>query len=92
MKKNRIFGWSIGMVLAVGTMAGIAAAGNGQSAASPAKQWLTAMDPDNDGTVDKKEFNAYMDAQFDKADTDHDGTLDAKELAQLRKNLALASK
>jgi Ca2+-binding EF-hand superfamily protein len=50
------------------------------------------MDPDNDGTVDKKEVNAYMDAQFDKADTDHDGTLDAKELAQLRKNLALASK
>ncbi len=43
-------------------MAGIAAAGNGQSAATPAKQWLTAMDPDNDGTVDKKEFNAYMDA------------------------------
>jgi Ca2+-binding EF-hand superfamily protein len=94
MTKNRMFGWSIGMVLAVGTMAGIAAAGNGQSAASPAraKQWLTAMDPDNDGTVDKKEFNAYMDAQFDKADTDHDGTLDANELAQWRKNLALASK
>jgi hypothetical protein len=94
MKKNRILGWSIGLVLAVGTMAGITAAGNGQSAASlaGAKQWLTAMDPDNDGTVDQKEFNAYMDAQFAKADTDNDGTLDAKELAQLRKNLALASK
>jgi len=94
MKKNRILGWSIGLVLAVGTMAGITAAGNGQSAASlaGAKQWLTAMDPDSDGTVDKNEFNAYMDAQFAKADTDHDGTLDAKELAQLRKNLVLASK
>jgi hypothetical protein len=58
MTKNRMFGWSIGMVLAVGTMAGIAAAGNGQSAASPAraKQWLTAMDPGKDGTVDKNEF------------------------------------
>jgi hypothetical protein len=41
------------------------------------------MDPDNDGTVDKKESNAYLDAQFDKADTDHDRTLDANELAQL---------
>jgi hypothetical protein len=45
------------------------------------------MDPDNDGTVDKKESNAYLDAQFDKTvdktDTDHDRTLDANELAQL---------
>jgi Ca2+-binding EF-hand superfamily protein len=81
-----MFGWSIGMVLAVGTMAGISAAGNGQSAGNlaGAKQWLTATDPDNDGTVDHKEFNAYMDAQFAKADTENDGTLDAKEL---RKNL-----
>jgi Ca2+-binding EF-hand superfamily protein len=94
MKKNRIFGWSFGVILAVGAMVGIAAVGNGQSAATVAgaKQWLTAMDPDNDGTVDVKELNAYMDAQFAKADTDHDGTLDAKELAQLRKNLALSSK
>jgi Ca2+-binding EF-hand superfamily protein len=94
MKKNRMLGWSIGLVLAVGTLVGITAVGNGQSAGSlaGAKQWLTAMDPDNDGTVDEKEFNAYMDSQFAKADTDHDGTLDAKELAQLRKTVALASK
>ena len=94
MRKNRMFGWSISMVLGIGMVAGIAAVGNGQSAtgSAKAKQWLTAMDPDNDGTVDKKEFNTYMDAQFDKVDTDHDGTLDANELAQLRKNLALASK
>jgi hypothetical protein len=60
MKKNRMLGWSTSMVLAVGAMAGIAATGNGQSAASlaQAKQWLTAMDPDNDGTVDKKSVGA----------------------------------
>ncbi len=50
------------------------------------------MDTDHDGTVSKEEFNAYMDAQFAKADADHDGTLDAQELEQLRKNLAIATK
>jgi Ca2+-binding EF-hand superfamily protein len=53
---------------------------------------MTAMDTDHDGTVSKQEFTAYMEAQFDKADADHDGTLDKKELAQLRKNLAAATK
>jgi Ca2+-binding EF-hand superfamily protein len=50
------------------------------------------MDTDNDGTVSKQEFTAYMNAQFDKAHVDHDGTLDAKELDQLRKNLAIATR
>jgi Ca2+-binding EF-hand superfamily protein len=61
------------------------------SAQTTGHQRLTVMDPDHDGTVSKEEFRAYMDAQFDKADMDHDGTLDAKELAQLRKNLAIAT-
>jgi EF hand len=91
MTRNRIFGWSIGMVLAAGTMAGITAAGNGQSAAglAGAKQWLTAMDPDNDGTVDKKEFIAYMTAQFDKADADHDGTLDGQRVGAIEEELSV---
>jgi EF hand len=41
------------------------------------------MDTDHDGSVSKQEFNAYMDAQFEKADVDHDETLDATELEQL---------
>ena len=51
---------------------------------------MTALDKDNDGTVSKQEFIAYMEAQFDKADADHDGTLDRNELEQLRKKLGIA--
>ncbi len=92
MQKNRILGWSLGAVLAIGAMAVVSTVSHGQKSTgsvAAAKQWLAAMDPDNDGTVSKAEFSTYMDAQFDKVDTDHDGTLDAKELEQLRKNLAL---
>jgi EF hand len=39
-----------------------------------------AADPDNDGTLDKNEYLAYVAKVFDKVDTDHDGTIDAKEL------------
>jgi len=53
---------------------------------------MTALDKDNDGTVSKQEFIAYMQVQFDKADGDHDGTLDRNELEQLRKNLGIAAK
>jgi len=53
---------------------------------------MTALDKDNDGTVSKQEFIAYMEAQFDKADADHDGTLDRNELEQLRKSLGISAK
>jgi hypothetical protein len=95
LKSKRIFllticaAFGIGVILCVGTVA------RSQKAASvPAtgKQWLAVMDTDHDGSVSKKEFNAYMDAEFEKADADHDGTLDATELEQLRKNLAIATK
>ena len=91
MKKNQMPAWTISAVLAAATILGVAAGAHGQKA-NGGKQWLAAMDTDNDGTVSKQEFNTYMDAQFDKADTDHDGTLDAKELEQLRKNLSIATK
>jgi hypothetical protein len=44
-----------------------------------AKEWAAA-DPDNDKTISKDEFLAYVEALFKKADPDSDGTLDAKEL------------
>jgi hypothetical protein len=94
VKDNRMFVWAIGAVLAFAAIAGFAAAANGQRAAanpSGGQQWLAAMDTDKDGTVSKKEFNTYMDAQFKKADVDHDGTLNAQELDQLRKSLAIAT-
>jgi hypothetical protein len=90
-KKSDV-GWTLSAVLALGTIIGIRAAAVGQTTGlAGGKQWLHAMDNDNDATVDKKEFNAYMDAQFDKVDVDHDGTLDAQELEQLRKNLSGAT-
>lgn len=42
---------------------------------------LTALDPDNDGTVDLAEANAAAAKLFKTLDPDNDGTLDAKELA-----------
>jgi hypothetical protein len=93
MKTNRLFALAIGAILLIGTIAGItSASAQKTSNSSTAKLWLTAMDKDNDGTVSKEEFTAYMQAQFDKADTDHDGTLDRTELEQLRKNLGIATK
>jgi hypothetical protein len=87
VKINRIAAGIAGVILMFSMAAGLAKV-SGQTAG---QRWLTVMDPDHDGTVSKEEFRTYMDAQFDKADTDHDGTLDAKELAQLRKNLAIAT-
>jgi hypothetical protein len=93
MKTNRLFALAIGAILLIGTIAGMtSASAQKTSNSSTAKLWLTAMDKDNDGTVSKEEFTAYMQAQFDKADVDHDGTLDKNELEQLRKNLGIAAK
>jgi hypothetical protein len=48
------------------------------------KRLLLLMDTDKNGKVSKKEFMAFMDAEFDRLDTNHDGELDVKELAKLR--------
>ena len=42
---------------------------------------LTALDPDNDGTVDAAEAKAAATKVFTKLDGDKDGTLDEKELS-----------
>lgn len=41
---------------------------------------MTALDPDNDGTVSLDEARKAAGAKFDALDTDHEGTLDASEL------------
>jgi hypothetical protein len=95
LKNKKIFQLTIGATLGIGVIVCVGTVAHSQKAASvpmTEKQWLSAMDTDHDGTVSKKEFNAYMDAQFEKVDVDHDGTLDAKELEQLRKNLAIATR
>jgi Ca2+-binding EF-hand superfamily protein len=43
------------------------------------KDWAIA-DPDNDKTVSKDEYLAYVEVLFKRADPDNDGTIDAKEL------------
>lgn len=44
------------------------------------KKVLKAADPDNDGTLDEKEYLALTAQAFQQADPDNDGTMDAKEL------------
>ena len=41
---------------------------------------LSALDPDNDGTLDLSEANKAASALFDKLEKDNDGTLTVKEL------------
>jgi hypothetical protein len=44
-----------------------------------AKDWAAA-DPDNDKTVSKDEYLAFVETAFKAADPDNDTTIDAKEL------------
>ena len=41
---------------------------------------IKAADPDNDGTLDEKEYMAVVEQKFKAADPDDDGTVDLKEL------------
>jgi hypothetical protein len=46
------------------------------------KRLLTLMDADKNGKVSKKEFMAFMEAEFKRLDKDNNGYLDQKELSQ----------
>jgi Ca2+-binding EF-hand superfamily protein len=46
------------------------------------KQLLLLMDTDKNGKISKKEYMAFMEAEFNRLDTDKSGELDAKELTQ----------
>ena len=41
---------------------------------------IKAADPDNDGTLDTKEYAAVIEQKFKTANPDNDGTIDKKEL------------
>jgi len=45
-----------------------------------ATQEIEAADPDNDGTLDEKEYLAVVKKKFEAANPDNDGTVDLKEL------------
>src|ERR1700678_3575541 len=47
-----------------------------------AKKLLVLMDADKSGTVSKKEFMDFMEAEFDRLDTNKDGGMDVMELEQ----------
>jgi hypothetical protein len=42
---------------------------------------IRAADPDKDGTLDKTEYLAVVEARFNAANPDKDGTIDCKEAA-----------
>jgi Ca2+-binding EF-hand superfamily protein len=46
------------------------------------KQLLLLMDTDKNGKISKKEYMAFMEAEFNRLDTDKSGELDAKELTK----------
>jgi hypothetical protein len=47
-----------------------------------AKQLVLLMDTDKNGKVSKKEFMAFMEAEFKRLDKDKNGELDVNELKQ----------
>jgi len=46
------------------------------------KQLVVLMDTDKNGKISKKEYMAFMEAEFDRLDKDKSGELDVKELGQ----------
>jgi Ca2+-binding EF-hand superfamily protein len=48
------------------------------------KQLLLLLDADQNGRISKKEWMAFMEAEFNKLDRDGNGELDQKELMQAR--------
>ena len=48
------------------------------------KQLLLLLDADKNGRISKKEWMAFMEAEFNKLDKDGNGELDPKELLQAR--------
>ena len=48
------------------------------------KQLLLLLDADNNGKISKKEWMAFMEAEFNKLDKDGNGELDQKELMEAR--------
>ncbi|HUE22064.1 MAG TPA: EF-hand domain-containing protein [Bryobacteraceae bacterium] len=91
LKRTNIV-WTIAimaLLAAYGVMLGTAVA---QKAAVPkpqdklaigeteVKQLLLLMDTDKNGKISKKEFMAFMEAEFERLDKDKSGELDAKEL------------
>jgi Ca2+-binding EF-hand superfamily protein len=48
------------------------------------KQLLLLLDADKNGRISKKEWMAFMEAEFNKLDKDGNGELDQKELMQAR--------
>ena len=48
------------------------------------KRLLLLMDTDKNGKISKKEYMAFMEAEFNRLDKDKSGDLDVKELTQSR--------
>jgi Ca2+-binding EF-hand superfamily protein len=48
------------------------------------KQLLLLLDADQNGRISKKEWMAFMEAEFNKLDRDGNGELDQKELVEAR--------
>jgi|ERR1700685_946328 hypothetical protein len=83
--------WVITTLVALGTIAGTAAAQKVDKSVpkqqrtlalgeDEVKQLLLLMDTDKSGKISRKEFMDFMEAEFDRLDTDNSGELDIKEL------------
>jgi len=92
-RENVLFVYLITVLLVFGTIVGTAAAQKSDKnvpkqqrtillGEDEVKQLLLLMDADKNGKISKKEFMAFLSAEFDRLDVDKSGELDAKELTQ----------
>lgn len=90
-RKKRLDRWTLGTLLLVTLLVGVAIA---QRASIPkasdkvalgedeVKQLLLLMDTDKNGKISRAEYMSFMEKEFDRLDKDHSGELDPKELSQ----------
>ena len=75
--------WHVPVMAAALAAVTLGGAGIVSPAWSASPSALKALDPDNDGTVDRNEARAAAARVFDRLDRDKDGTLDKREYLAL---------
>lgn len=93
LKKNRTVWLNLALAAALVAGGGLGTAVAQKSGITPqpdkvalgedeAKRLLVLMDADKNGRVSKKEYMAFMEAEFKRLDKDNNGYLDVKELTE----------
>ena len=86
--KRRYFPFLIGAGLLVSgsIITGLANADMDNASHKHSKFMANKLDINNDGMIDKTEFNGRIVAMFEKMDSNGDGSLDDKEISKMKRH------